>query len=312
MPKSKQIDFLFEDPEVPTQRYALVTIVGPHMNQKCDVWGMKVRGVTDTIEKARQMTSKLMKIDNNYDIYTVEVGKFFPLAVEPHAVGQVEYQNEQLNALMKTYLENRELANDHWHQRKNELIKEAIKEGKEQERLSQKPEHPVAVLQRIKTFEEKLANLKEMVDDVTADLQAAKDKFTAYTDEEKELASKELTGAISSNMTPGQEASIEEIRKELLEELTLSSNAMPNESSDISHVLTELQEHEKELNELQMLLESLSEESSPILYKKTKDNIVKMEEHIEDLKQRLHDKNAVNNFINSNYQGSELNALMSS
>ena len=40
--KGKVIDYLFEDPEITNQKYALVSIVGPHMPQKCDVWGLKV------------------------------------------------------------------------------------------------------------------------------------------------------------------------------------------------------------------------------------------------------------------------------
>lgn len=42
---SKTIDYLFEDPPITGQTYALVSIVGPHMPQKCDVWGLKIRGV---------------------------------------------------------------------------------------------------------------------------------------------------------------------------------------------------------------------------------------------------------------------------
>jgi phosphoribosylformylglycinamidine (FGAM) synthase PurS component len=115
--KGKVIDYLSEDPEISGQKFALVSIVGPHMPQKCDVWGLKVRGVADSVAEAKQMTKRLMKFDNMYDIYTVSVGKFFPLNVEPYDVKDVEHNDEKLNELMKSYLKNREDANEHYHQR---------------------------------------------------------------------------------------------------------------------------------------------------------------------------------------------------
>jgi hypothetical protein len=122
--KGKSIDYLVEDAPIPSQRYALISIVGPHMRQKCDVWGLKIRGVADSLDTAKALTKKIMKLDKDYDIYTVDVGKFFPLAVEPYDVSNVEYENEQLNALVKNYLENKEKANEHWHHRKQEMMKE--------------------------------------------------------------------------------------------------------------------------------------------------------------------------------------------
>ena len=103
-----EIDYLFEDPPVSGQNFALVSIVGPNLQQKCDVYGLKIRGVADSMDRARTMSQKLTKIDPDFDIYTVEVGKFFPLDVNPMELQNVEYQNTQLNELVKNYLENRE------------------------------------------------------------------------------------------------------------------------------------------------------------------------------------------------------------
>ena len=79
----KVIDYLIEDPIIPLQKYALVSIIGPKMPQKCDVWGLKIRGFAESELKARELSKKLMRMDNTCDVYTVEVGKFFPLDVEP-------------------------------------------------------------------------------------------------------------------------------------------------------------------------------------------------------------------------------------
>jgi hypothetical protein len=177
----REIDVLFEDPPITGQMYALVSIVGPNLNQKCNVYGLKVRGVAENMEKAKAMTQRLMKVDNNYDIYTVEVGKFFPLQVDPHEVGEVEYENQQLNTLIKSYLENKELANDQWHARKNEMIKEAIKEGQSKDKA---PEHPVAVLQRLRNLEQSITDQKNNIDIMQQDLALTREALSKYSDEE--------------------------------------------------------------------------------------------------------------------------------
>jgi hypothetical protein len=319
--KNKQIDYLFEDPVLPDQKFAIISIIGPHMPQKCDVWGLKVRGTANSLEKAKMMSQKLMKIDNNYDIFTVEVGKFFPLVVDPLAVGNVEYQNSQLNDLMKSYLENKAAAEEQWHARKNDMVQQAIKEGREQELLASKPEHPIAVLQRIKSFEEQMKELEEMLESTKENLQMAQDKFSKYTDEERQKANNELLNAISSNVDENSEIKIEEIRDQFVNDLVISSNSESSASgsasgsgsaSDVSDILNEISLCEKELNYLNQHLSNLSENDTPNIYKQTNITKQNMEKKLHQLKQKLNNKNLVNNFINSNYQGSQLNSFMDS
>lgn len=192
--EKKVIDYLSEDVEMPSQKYALISIVGPNMNQKCDVWGLKVRGVTESLESAKALTAKIMKMDNDFDIYTVSVGKFFPLAVEPYDVQNVEYENEQLNNLVKKYMENKESANEHWHQRKSEMMKDALREGKAegQLELAKKQEHPVSVLQRIQVTERKMKEINDQLSECAVELEMTRKKYDSYTDEEKQVATTEL------------------------------------------------------------------------------------------------------------------------
>jgi chromosome segregation ATPase len=307
--KNKVIDYLFEDPEVPHQKFALVSIVGPHMPQECDVWGLKVRGVADTIDKAKAMTQKLMRIDNDYDIYTVEVGKFFPLAIEPNQVGNIEYQNDQLNALVKSYLENREIANQEWNKRKNEMIKEAIKEGKNQEELANKPEHPVAVLQRIKDYEGRITSIKEDLESIMEDLNASKHKFTTYTEEERQLAEDELNSAVKNVVqehgSGNKDVSIEEVRDKLMSLQPESSD----ERDPVHNLLEEMKALEEELNELETLRNTVSESTSPAIYKRVNKNITDVQQKIEQTKEKLNNTEMVNKFINSNYKQSQYNYL---
>ena len=299
--KGKAIDYLVEDQPIPNQKYALISIVGPNMRQKCDVWGLKVRGVADSLDSAKILTKKIMKYDKDYDIYTVDIGKFFPLAVEPYDVSNVEYENEQLNALVKNYLENKEKANEHWHQRKQEMMKEAIREGQVegQKELASKPEHPIAVLQRIKNFETSINETNEKLESLRSDLQLSKDKFNAYTQEERDLADAELKKAIENNVetsaTVEGQKSIEDIRNEIMYEL------QEEESQNIDAILTEIKTVDNDIQEIENNLNIINKETAPSVFNTLTEKLNKLQISRENLKQKLNQSDSVNNFINSNY-----------
>jgi hypothetical protein len=142
------VDFLPEDPVISGQKFALVTIVGPDMPQKCDVWGIKVRGVSDTLEEAASLVKKLMTIDPDFDVYTVEVGKFFPLVVDKTKIKNTQYQNSALNDLLKTYSENKEAANIEWERQKNERVAAATSEGSA-ERADERAQAEITELEKL-------------------------------------------------------------------------------------------------------------------------------------------------------------------
>ena len=304
MSQGNTIDFLFEDPEIPSQKYALISIVGPHMKQKCNVWGLKIRGVADTIDAAKNLCKRLLRIDNNYDIYTVEVGKFFPLNVDPLQIDNIEYQNDQLNTLIKSYLENKNNANELWHKRKIEMIEEAINEGKNQSEFANKPEHPIAVLQRIRNYEDAIIEAEKSLQSLRNDLEKAQDKFNNYTQDERELALKEFDSAKVVAQEEPKSFSVEEIRGEIEKEI---NNINIEETLPIEETLNRMKLLEEELVELQYLKNSLSSSSTPKVYDKIQKTISNVESELKTLKVKLNDSNSVNNYINNNYQNSQYN-----
>lgn len=280
MSKERVIDVLSEDPPISGQRFALVSIVGPHMKQKCDTWGLKIRGVTDTLEKCKSMTKKLMAIDNDYDIYNVEVGKFFPLTIEPYDVENVEYADEKLNSLVKNYLENREKADQHWEKRKRDMMKEALREGTNQKELQDKVEHPVAVLQRINTKEEELANLKEEIDALEKDVVISTTKFNAYTIEEKEAACAELKNAKSEKTD---------------NTLKITGNSHVNSALEDLHIV------DKDIKEIEESLKNIEIENSPNSYNRLVYQKELLYKSKGELLEKINDKDVVNDYINKNY-----------
>jgi hypothetical protein len=313
--KQKVIDYLFEDPTITGQRFALVSIVGPHMPQKSDVWALKVRGTADTLESAKIMSQKLMRIDQDYDIYTVEVGKFFPLVVEPHQVGDVEYQNDQLNTLIKSYLQNRESANELWHKNKNEMVKQAIKEGQSQEEMAKRPEHPIAVLQRINNFEKTIEEIRDNLSSLQKDLELSKEKYSQYSDEERQIAENELKNAVEQNLetvdTNESSLSLQDIRTQIISDVT-GETSKEEKNIEIENIMSQLKLNENELKELNDFKRSINQGDSPNVYKRTLENIKNVEGEISNLKNKLMDKEMVNSFINSNYSNSEYDYLNTS
>jgi|UniRef100_A0A6C0ALW5 hypothetical protein len=313
--KEKTLDYLFEDPPLQSQKFALVTIVGPNMPQKCDVWGVKVRGVAGSIEEAKRLSQKILRIDNNYDIYTVDIGKFFPLVVNPLEINNVEYQNEQLNTLIKNYLENRETANDFWHKRKSDMIQEAIKEGKNQEELSNKPEHPIAVLQRIQNYEKTILEIQDNLENFKRDLQSSKAKFESYSEEDRKIAQNELKNAIDNNLesltveNKETEISVEEIRAQLLDDFNLQSNETTTDDQNdinINLVLNKIKNLEQELEEMISFKNSIIKESAPSAYKRVEQNIKEIETELSNLKTQLNNKQVINDYINENYENPQI------
>ena len=68
--------------------------------------GVKVRGVYGNTKEAELKAKKLQTKDKYHNIYMGEVGKWTPWDPNPNDVKDQEYNNEQLNTLMKKYKEN--------------------------------------------------------------------------------------------------------------------------------------------------------------------------------------------------------------
>ena len=84
--------------------------------------GLKVRGVFDTLEDARNRSEFLKKADKNFDIFIGQVGCWCPWAPNPNELQNQEYSETQLNTLMKKYKENMENRDVMFEKRKNENV----------------------------------------------------------------------------------------------------------------------------------------------------------------------------------------------
>jgi RecJ-like exonuclease len=184
------IDYLSEDTHI--TGFALVTIIGPEYAQKNDVMGMKIRGLTKTIDEAKALTKRIMEYDDTCDIYTVEAGKFFPLIVKnDNEIGDIEYANTELNALMKSYTENLVNRNREYNERKKDSIELATSSKNKKENI-------IVVyntLKNVKIEKEKTIKLLQEIDErIELENERIQDE---YTEDEKLFLERYITNEVS-------------------------------------------------------------------------------------------------------------------
>jgi len=97
-------------------------------NFTTSIRGIKVRGVFDTIDEAKNRCEFLKKIDNKFDIYIGQVGCWCPWSPNPNDLQDQEYSETQLNTLMKQYKKNMEDRDEVFDKRKNENIAKGKKD----------------------------------------------------------------------------------------------------------------------------------------------------------------------------------------
>jgi len=90
--------------------------------------GIKVRGVYDSYKEASLRAQVLRRRDPSFNVFVGQVGYWLPWDPECESVPEQEYQEGQLNELVKKYKENLNNRDDLYEQVKNERIEKAKRE----------------------------------------------------------------------------------------------------------------------------------------------------------------------------------------
>lgn len=101
--------------------------------------GVKVRGVYDTLKEAKVRASILQKRDSKFNVFLGQVGYWLPWDPSNSDDIDAEYQEGQLNELMKNYKVNAEQRDMFYQQEKQERVDAAIKDNlKKKQEAAQK------------------------------------------------------------------------------------------------------------------------------------------------------------------------------
>lgn len=136
-----------------------------------NILGLKVRGAFETYEYACEHAEKLRNMDLNHNVYVAEMGKWCAFILEENDndkyVKQTEYANNELNDMMKKYVENQEKSKVYHELRKNQLIVQNITENLESRNTTK--EETLELLKKAETkenkrlFKDKLITIDEQI-----------------------------------------------------------------------------------------------------------------------------------------------------
>jgi len=91
--------------------------------------GLKVRGCYETLREAQVRAKVLQKTDPNFHVFVGQVGYWLPWDPEADHIEDQEYQEEQLNELVKGYKEQAQKRDEFYEERRRELSSAAKEEG---------------------------------------------------------------------------------------------------------------------------------------------------------------------------------------
>lgn len=183
---------------VPGQLYACLSVVGPEAPQKCDKFGIKIRGCFASRDEAANHAKRLQKEDATFDIYVVDMYKWLLIPPDNTQIDDVHYSNQKLEEIMSGYKENQTLGAKMFEERKRDMmaVKASdtyIKPGDENSKYYSKPDeaplsHPAEVLERLQK-EKPDAPIEELVKE--ADEIVASEAKARQEQREKELKESE-------------------------------------------------------------------------------------------------------------------------
>lgn len=185
-------DYLTEDNILPyNQKFMCISFLSDPDN-KITLCGIKVRGVFETYELACEHAKKIQSIDPYFNVFVGECGKWLAYDPNPESeyVKDSEYANEELNSMMKSYVENQEKAKLFHEQRKTELIRknildnlsniqtnldESTKKMKKSNELEKK-----ILKEEIDTFGEQIKKLNSKKSDIDEQLEKINEELKAF------------------------------------------------------------------------------------------------------------------------------------
>ena len=108
-------DFLIEDPVINNQTWAVVSLITPKLVKNCDKFLLKVKGIYSSRTRANDEARKFHKKEKDFPIFSIEVGKWIAYKDDSK---EGDNLNDELNELMKLYLDERKVANENHEKRK--------------------------------------------------------------------------------------------------------------------------------------------------------------------------------------------------
>ena len=165
-------DYLDEDPVIPSQLWACISIFTPNsiktpegtvIDTNNNVRAIKIRGVYESREKAEKRCEKIRQFDKYHNVFIGEVGKWLPWDDDVSNAEEAVYAEKKLNDMMKAYQESQENAKAYTEERKATAHAEALKKKRELEKNNKKESKESTENDEDKNIINNLNNIKQEI-----------------------------------------------------------------------------------------------------------------------------------------------------
>jgi hypothetical protein len=112
-------DYLEKDPEIKGQKFVLMSFL---TSDKSDVRGIKIRGIFDNENDAKDYAKKLNKLDLYSNIYIGDVGVWLPFCDDITKSMTNEYMQDELNEIMKQSINTKKSVDLEFEKRKQDMM----------------------------------------------------------------------------------------------------------------------------------------------------------------------------------------------
>lgn len=161
-------------------------IVNSYLKEEMPKRGVKNRGNFPTLEEVQQYAQKLRSSDRYFHVFLGEVGKWCPASPDPENQQDENYQENQLNELVKGIKINKEKSDRMYKDRKAEMVRKAMIEGTKQgqQMLMEQSEPVVAVEERVRASQETIGQLEEKLKEAQRAKELAEKKLEYMKEQE--------------------------------------------------------------------------------------------------------------------------------
>lgn len=164
------------------QKFGIISIVGPYARQKAKLFGLKLYGVADDEDEARQLASYYNRQDPAFDVYIIPLGEWGPLEFSPDDIEEQIFGDKFLTEMIQQRKQQHEKNLSQWETELAERRKAVKDEWKAHAQGDTPKSSAVEVLGRIKQMETTHRSLKEELESLY------RQYHNSFTDEEKRLA----------------------------------------------------------------------------------------------------------------------------
>lgn len=128
-------DYLDEDPIIPSQRWALVSVISPTTVKtepgfNWDIRMLKIRCICETEEQLKKQADYFHKIDPYHHVFAIPVGRWGFFDDREENAEEIDHGDERMNSMMKAFKEQQAKADEYETERRVNAKKNSIKHQK--------------------------------------------------------------------------------------------------------------------------------------------------------------------------------------